>query len=210
MQLSKQWRLIARIIQPIQWKPHLSRAEGGEFGLGDMTPTLFLSPVPRGTLAWGAGPKFIIPTATDRILGQGKFSIGPEFALFLQPRHWTYGILISNVWSVAGSGGRANVNQMQVQYFLSYRLGRGWDITTSPIITANWNASSGNVWTVPFGGGLGKIVHFGSRPAKASAQFYRNSVRPSGASSWGMRLQIEFLFPKRKKQQTGTTQAGTA
>ena len=198
IQLSKRWRLIARIIQPIQWQPYLSRGHGGEFGLGDVTPTFFLSPVPRGTLAWGAGPKFIIPTATDRILGQGKFSIGPEFALFVQPGHWTCGILISNVWSVAGSGGRANVNQMQVQYFLSYRLGKGWDIATSPIVSAKWNASSGNVWTVPFGGGVGKIVRFGSRPAKVSARFYRNSVRPSGASPWGLNLQIEFLFPKRR------------
>jgi hypothetical protein len=210
MQLSKQWRLIARIIQPIRWQSYLSRREGGEFGLGDMNPTFFLSPAPRGTLAWGAGPTFIIPTATDRILGQGKFSIGPEFAFFLQPGHWTYGILISNVWSVAGSRGRANVNQMQLQYFLTYRLGNGWDITTSPIISANWNASPGNVWTIPFGGGPGKIVHFGSQPAKVSARFYRNSMRPSGASPWGMRLQIEFLFPKRREQEAGTAQAGMA
>jgi hypothetical protein len=201
MRLSKDWRLVARIIQPIQWQPYLKRNGGGEFGLGDMNPTFFLSPAKWGTLTWGAGPTFIIPTATNRILGQGKFSIGPEVAVFVQPGHWTYGILISNVWSVAGSGGRPNVNQMQLQYFLSYRLKKGWDIETSPSISANWKASTGNVWTVPFGGGLGKIVHFGSRPTKLSAQFYPNAVRPSGAPSWSMRFQTEFLFPKRKTEQ---------
>jgi hypothetical protein len=210
LRLSKHWRLIARIILPIQWKPYLSRREGGEFGLGDMAPTFFLSPAPRGTLVWGAGPKLIIPTATDRILGQGKFSLGPEIALFVQPGHWTCGILISNVWSVAGSRGRADVNQMQLQYFLSYRLGKGWDISASPIVSANWKAKSGNVWIVPVGGGLGKIVHFGSQPAKVSTKVYRNSVRPSGASSWEMHLQIEFLFPKRRKQQTGNGTGGMA
>ena len=199
MQLSKKWRVIARIIQPIQWQPYTSRTEGGKFGLGDMNPTFFLSPVPRGKLAWGDGPTFIVPTATDRILGQGKLSIGPELAVFLQPGHWTVGTLISNVWSVAGSGGRRNVNQMQLQYFLTYRLKNGWEVETSPIITADWKSSGGNVWTIPLGGGLGKMVHINSRPAKVGAKFYSNVVRPSGASTWGMRLQTEFLFPKREE-----------
>ncbi len=200
MRISKDWRLITRILQPIQWQPYLSQKAGGEFGLGDMNPTFFLSPARRGILAWGAGPTFIVPTATNRILGQGKFSLGPELALFVQPGHWTYGTLISNIWSVAGSGGRPKVNQMQLQYFISYALKKGWDIETSPIITANWKASRGNIWTVPVGGGLGKIVHFGSRPTKVSVQFYPTAVRPSGAPSWSMRLQTEFLFPKRSTQ----------
>ncbi len=201
IQFSKDWRLIARIIQPIQWQPYLGKNGGGEFGLGDMNPTLFLSSAKPGEVTWGFGPTFILPTATDRILGQGKFSIGPEFAFFLQPGRWTYGTLIGNAWSVAGSGGRPNVNQMQLQYFISYRLKKGWTVAMSPIITANWKASSGDIWTVPFGGGVGKITRFGSRPVKLSAEVYRNVARPSGASLWSMRLQTEFLFPKRRPRQ---------
>ena len=34
-----------------------------------------------------------------------------------------------------------------------------------------------------------------------TAQFYGNAVHPSGASPWGMRLQIAFLFPKFTKEQ---------
>ena len=34
-----------------------------------------------------------------------------------------------------------------------------------------------------------------------SAAFYGNPVRPPGTSSWGMRLQIAFLFPKLTKEQ---------
>ncbi len=198
MQLSKGWRLIARIIQPVQWQPYLSQTQGGKFGVGDMNPTFFFSPAPPKALTWGTGPTFIVPTATNRLLGQGKFSIGPEFALFVQPGHWTYGILISNVWSVAGSAARSNINQMQLQYFVTHQLTKSWEIATSPVIAANWNASSGDIWTVPVGGGLGKIIYLGSRPAKISAQFYRDAVRPSGAPAWSMRLQTEFLFATRK------------
>jgi hypothetical protein len=93
------------------------------------------------------------------------------------------------------------MNQMQLQYFITHFLKKGWDLETSPIVTANWKGRTGNVWTVPFGGGVGKIVHFGSRPAKLSAQLYRTAVCPSGAAPWSMRLQTEFLFPKRKQQE---------
>ena len=42
------------------------------------------------------------------------------------------------------------------QYFINYNIKKGWYITLQPIITANWRASSGNVWTVPVGGGWGE------------------------------------------------------
>jgi hypothetical protein len=48
----------------------------------------------------------------------------------------------------------------------------------------------------------GKIL-FRTRiqPVNLTAQFYGNAVHPPGASPWGMRLQIAFLFPKLTKQQ---------
>jgi hypothetical protein len=71
----------------------------------------------------------------------------------------------------------------------------------TPILTANWNAASGNVWTVPFGGGVGRIMKLGFQPVNITAQFYGNAVYPSGSSPWGMRLQIAFLFPKLSQKE---------
>jgi len=50
------------------------------------------------------------------------------------------------------------VNQILLQYFINYNLKKGWYIGWQPIITANWEARSGDVWTVPFGGGIGRIM----------------------------------------------------
>jgi hypothetical protein len=194
--LSDRWMLISRIIQPIVWQPYPTDTTGGEYGLGDMNPSFFLSPEKPGKVIWGAGPAFVIPTATNDVLGQGKLSMGPSGVLLAQPPHWTLGLLINNVWSVAGSGGRPSVNQMLLQYFINYNMKKGYFITASPILTANWKASSGNVWTVPFGGGLGRIMKLGFQPVSLEAQFYGNAVHPSGTSDWNMRLQIAFLFPK--------------
>ena len=139
--------------------------------------------------------------ATSDITGQGKFSLGPSVIVLAQPKHWTIGALANNVWSVAGSGSRPPVNQFLLQYFINYNMKKGWYLSMQPIITADWRASSGNMWTVPFGGGVGRIMKLGFQPVNLTAQFYGNAVYPDRTSPWGMRLQIAFLFPKLTKEQ---------
>jgi hypothetical protein len=209
--ISEKWMLISRIIQPIVWQPTPSANTGGEYGFGDMNPTFFFSPANPGKLIWGFGPAMVLPTATSTTLGQGKLSFGPSAVAPVQPGHWTIGVLVNNVFSVAGSPHRPYVNQMLLQYFINYNLKKGWYLTSAPIITANWRskgtgeASTGNdttggsVWTVPIGGGAGRIMRLGYQPVNISVNFYGNAVHPPGASSWGMRLQVALLYPKKPK-----------
>jgi hypothetical protein len=202
--ISKDWNLLVRWIMPIVYQP-VPNAPGtpetGEYGLGDMVPTFFLSPKKSGKLIWGAGPVFQLPTATNTFLGQGKLGIGPSVVLLTQPGHWTLGVLLNNVWSVAGSGSRPDVNQFLFQYFINYNLKKGWYLTWQPTLTANWEATNGNRWTVPFGGGVGRIMKIGYQPVSLTAQFFGNAVHPEGTPAWTMRLQIAFLFPKLTKEQ---------
>ena len=211
VRLSEKWMLISRTIQPIVWQPAPAANAGGQYGFGDMNPTLFLSPAKPGKLIWGFGPAIVLPTATSTALGQGKLSFGPSAVALVQPGHWTIGALVNNVFSVAGSPHRPYVNQMLLQYFVTYNLKKGWNLNTGPIITANWRnkgsgeASTGNdttggsVWTVPLGGGVGRVMRLGYQPVNLSLNFYGNAVHPPGASSWGMRIQIALLYPKRPK-----------
>jgi hypothetical protein len=209
--LSPHVMMISRIIQPIVWQPYSAQTTGGEFGFGDMSPTFFLSPANPGKLIWGVGPAWVFPTATNQLLGQGKVSIGPSVVALVQPGHWTLGALTNNVWSFAGSGSRPAVNQFLLQYFVNYNLKKGWFLTSSPILTANWNnkasldaanggdTTSGGRWTIPFGGGAGRITRLGPQPVNIAVNFYGNAVHPSGASSWGLRLQIALLYPQKPK-----------
>lgn len=195
--LSNDWMLVSRIIQPVSWQPYPERASGGQFGLGDMNPTFFLSPRNPGNLIWGAGPAMVIPTATNRILGLGEFCMGPSAVVLAQPGNWTIGALVSNVWSVAGvDGSRPSVNRMSLQYFVSYILKDDWYLSSSPTLSADWTASRGNQWLVPVGGGIGKLVLFGTKPVDFFAGFYGNVVKPDGGPSWQMLLQMTLLFPK--------------
>jgi hypothetical protein len=200
--LNADWNLITRVITPIIYQPTVSQPlNQGANGLGDMNPTFFLSSANPGKIIWGVGPTFILPTATNPILGQGKWSAGPSIVVLAQPRNWTLGALVNNAWSFAGQSGRPNVNQMLFQYFINYNLKKGWFITWQPILTANWEATNGGRWVVPLGGGVGRITKIGFQPVLITTQFYGNAVHPPGASPWNMKLQISFLFPKLAKQQ---------
>jgi hypothetical protein len=165
--ISKDWNLLVRWITPVVYQP-IPNAPGapetGAYGLGDMLPTFFFSPKNPGKLIWGAGPVFQLPTATSPYLGQGKLGLGPSFVVLTQPGHWTLGVLANNVWSVAGSGTRPDVNQFLLQYFINYNLKKGYFNTWQPTLTANWEATNGNTWTVPYGGGLGRIMKLGNQP----------------------------------------------
>jgi hypothetical protein len=198
--ISSYWKVIVRIVQPVTWQPYPNQNTGGEYGFGDMAPDFFFSPRHPGKLMWGIGPAFAIPTATNNVLGQGKFSMGPSAVVLVQPGKWTIVNLVNNVWSVAGSGSRPPVNQMLDQYFITRNLKKGWYVTSAPIITANWNASKGNVWTVPFGGGVGRVQKLGNQPVNWKVEFFGDAVHPQSGSPWSMRLTLALLYPKYSKK----------
>ena len=154
--LNKDWNLITRTIMPIINQPSPATGIPSAFGLGDINPSLFLSPANSGKLIWGAGPTLTFPTATASVLGDGKWQAGPSLVLLTMPGHWVIGALANNQWSYAGWG-KNNVNALLVQPFINYNFPDGWYVASSPIITANWVAASDNRWTLPIGGGSAKF-----------------------------------------------------
>jgi hypothetical protein len=69
-------------------------------------------------------------------------------------------------------------------------------LNSSPIITANWNAPSGQKWTVPIGGGFGRVFKIDDQAYNASIQLYYNVVRPDNTADWNLRATLALLFPK--------------
>ncbi|MCP3061828.1 neuromedin U [Myxococcus sp. K38C18041901] len=199
--LTRDFNVITRVILPILYQPDLGDGEGGTFGLGDTSATFFLSPKKPGAVIWGVGPAFLLPTATNEVLGTGKWSVGPSAVALIQPEPWSIGVLANNVFSVFGGDDRATVNQLLLQYFISYNLPKGWYLTSSPLLTANWEAPSGEKWTVPFGLGAGKVFTVGKQALNGSVAAYYNAIRPDlpGAAQWQLRVQLSFLFPLKKK-----------
>lgn len=197
--LSNDWILITRTIIPVIQVPDLTPGIKGTAGLGDIQESLFLSPTKAGPggIIWGAGPAISYPTATESILGTKKLSVGPNVVALKIQGHWLFGTLAQNLWSVEGPSARPDVNQMLVQPFVNYNMRHGWYLTSSPIITANWEVRPGQRWTVPVGGGVGRIVHFGKMPVSIYSQLFRDVERPDGTTHWSARFDMTFLFPKK-------------
>jgi len=186
--------LIIRTIVPIIRQP--IGATGSQWGLGDINMSVFLTPARPGSVVYAGGLATGLPTATDDVLGTKKLSIGPSFLVMVQPGPWTIGALVQNTWSVAGDDARADVNLLFSQIFITRNLQDGWYVNTAPIITANWEAASGDQWTVPLGLGVGKLTRFGSTPVNIQVGAYNYVVSPDGGPEWQFRAQVVLLFPK--------------
>jgi hypothetical protein len=145
---------------------------------------------------WGVGPSVTSPTATDPALGSGKLSIGPTAVILAQPSWGSLGMLVRQLWSVAGPDGRMDVNNGLIEPFVNYNLPDGWYLISDSVLTVNWEAKSGQKWTVPLGGGVGKLFKIGDQPMNARVESYYNVVRPDAGPKWTIGFQLQFLFPK--------------
>ena len=194
--LNSEWNVITRTIMPIIKQPVLSTTSDNTWGIGSTSFTALLSPANPGPLIWGVGPAFQIPTTTDDQLGSRKWGAGPSVVLLTMQGPWVYGAIANQVWSIDGSNNRPNTSTFFTNIFLNYNLAHGWYIASQPIITADWQASAGNKWTVPVGGGIGKIQRIGGLPFNLQVAAYSNVVRPNTGGDWELRLQIALLLPK--------------
>jgi hypothetical protein len=190
--------VINRLILPVKYQGEVVSGIGDQWGLGDLSYTAFFSPAAAGKVTWGIGPSFLFPTATDDRLGSGKWSAGLGAVILTTTNKWVIGALAQNVWSFAGDDQRSDVNFLLAQYFLNYNIENGLYLTSAPIITANWEAESGNQWTVPLGGGVGKLFRMGQMPVDAQVQAFYMIEKPDGGADWSLRLQFKMLFPKSR------------
>lgn len=174
----------------------------GATGLGDTTFTSLFSPVSSEHFSWGFGPTFVFPSDTlftsiedrrSRQLGSGKFSIGPSAMMVKQSELWTLGLNVKQIWSVLGNDSRHSVSQMELKPFVNYNLANGWYLASDMNLVANWNNSQ--PWTVPVGGGVGKVFAIGNQKVNTRVESYYNVVRPNQAPDWSAGMTVQLLIP---------------
>jgi hypothetical protein len=190
--LGEKINLVNRIIAPIITQPSATE-NSSTTGLGDVSWTAWLSPSEAGKIVWGVGPVLQLPTSSSQEFGSGEFGVGPSVVALTIIDKWVAGIVVNNVWTF----GDVSENKFLFQYFVNYNLPKALYIVSAPIMTANWNAASGQQWTIPFGGGIGKVFKLGNLPVNFNAQMYYNVQKPDGVGEWQSRIQLQFLFPKK-------------
>ena len=193
--ITDNFNLIARVVLPIITQYNITGAGQKESGLSDAVVSAFLSPKnTKNGFTWGAGPAFLVPTGTDDFLTTKKFGVGPTAVALRQAKGWTLGVLVNQIWSVAGSSDRPDVNQMFVQPFMAHNWKNGAGLGIAAEYTQNWEANTSSVWLIPNVSGLTSI---GSQKISLAIGPRINIIAPeSMRADWGWRAVVVFLFPK--------------
>ena len=182
---------------PVLGKIQVFPGSSNKFGLGNIQYQGFISPANPGKVTWGLGPVFEFPTNTNSRLGTDTWSIGPTMVVLTMPGKWVLGFVTQNIWDFAGKSGEPSVSRFTFQPILNYMIGEGWYLTSGPVIAANWEASSGEKWTVPVGGGGGRLMRFGEQPIDFKLASYWYADAPRFGPDWNLQFTVKFLFPKK-------------
>jgi hypothetical protein len=172
--------------------------DGRTTGFGDMYYVGLFAPKKGikleggGSFLWGAGFDLGFPTASDDILGTGKWTAGPSGLAVYMGKTWKIGGLVQQYWDYAGDDDRDDVNVMNFQYFIFYSIDDVTSIGAAPNIIANWEQNGDNAWTIPIGIGVSRTFQFGKVPVRFGAEVHYSVVQPDDVpgAEWDFRFYV--------------------
>ena len=193
--LSPKINLIARMVLPVIDQHDITGEGSNQTGLSDATITGFFAPVStKNGVIWGAGPAFLVPTGTNDFLTTKKWGIGPSALVLKQSNGLTFGFLVNQIWSFAGSKDRPDVNQMFLQPFFAKNFKSGAGLGLNAEITSNWQAHTTTAFLNPIVTGITKLgtqtISLGVGPRIPLA------APPGSKTDFGLRAVLTFVFPQ--------------
>ena len=193
--LTEDYSLITRYILPVITQHDTAGAGTQQSGLADTLVSGWISNAKvKNGVVWGLGGAFLLPTATDDLLATKKFSIGPTAIVLKQASGWTYGALVNQIWSVAGSEDTADVDQMYLQPFVTYNWKSGTGLTVNSELTQSWADSTTTAFVNIMAGGL---LRFGGQIVQVQVGPRIPVAAPEGSKAdFGVRTAVIFVFPK--------------
>ena len=158
-------------------------------GLGDTVVMSLAAPNRNDGLIWGVGPTMIIPTASEDLLGQDEWQMGPAALVarlgnsnsdITSIESWNVGILAQHWWDVNGD---TDISQSDIQYFANFKAGATGLIGMTPNIQINWERDGKDRFTVPVGLGYIGMTKIGPMPVRwgVEAQYY--VMKPDASSN---------------------------
>jgi len=192
--LTDDWTLFARpILAFVNSTPYVG-ASGHDHrttAFGDSVFAFALAPHPLigGHLVLAAGPSFIFPTATENLIGQHTWQLGPDVGAVWLGKHFIAYAFPQQWFKIGGSGPKTN--QLSALLDFTYFFKGGWSIGTEPNILVNWQAPSGQRVTLPVGPQVGKMCKCGHTPTLFQLQLEYYPLHPTiYGPKWNIQLQI--------------------
>jgi hypothetical protein len=194
--ISKNWMVISRTIVPVVVVPRLSATDGVDYGLSNIQPEFYLSPVHTGKFIWGVGPQLWLPTATDKTLGINKWGGGPTTVGLYRTGHWLGGALVNNEFAGVN---HEHENLMTINGFLYYNFKHGW---YRGVVSHRDCGLDGreraNAGPFRLAAAQANSSRSASQPLNARAQFFNDVRTTAGGPDWQLQTQLQFLFIRHK------------
>lgn len=144
---------------------------------------------------WGAGVDVTFPTASQPVLGDGNWAVGPLFVLV-----YTEGPIVGGFIATQSFSESSLYQRFFFEPFFNYNFTKGilkeWFIAASGEFQADWEAYSDNRWSNRFGVGPGKNLKLFGQLIQVKTRFAPYLNAPPSGSNWQFQLQVNMLFPK--------------
>ncbi len=167
---------------------------GTTWGLSDIITQVFFAPKTESNWKWGAGPQISWDTHTDSMLKGPGWGAGVAGVLTgsLTPAV-SLSFIVGNLWAFQGD---FNTLLLQPMLFYNFDSVPGAYIGYNAVITADWKADSGNIWTVPLGSVVGRTFDMGGGYGlDLMVGAYANVAKPEGGPDWSLKFGVNFLLP---------------
>ena len=200
------WILAHRVHLPLVWQPVVVARTGGTYGLAGLRYEMLLAPVTSGAWSGGLGFGLQFPTESDYTIGDHKWAAGPSGALSWSRGAVHAGVAATQLWTYASSGGYPTVDRLTLEPTLSLDLPAGFYLLSAPSVVADWKRPAADRWTIPVGGGVGKVFAPGGTRVALTLQGYWTARGPTESwttqhpytapPDWTIRAGIALLFAR--------------
>jgi len=192
------WGLAHRIQFPLVWQPEVVARYGGTYGLGDLGYELYAAWPSAGGLSFGGGLALVLPTGSDRRVSDSKWEVGPALALGSSWGPISLSVAARQLFTLASTHTAPDVNRLVIQPSLTWALRSGWYLVSAPRFQADWDAASSERFTIPLGGGAGRILGVAGQRLALSLEAYAHVAPRSGNPhpDWTLRAALSLLYPR--------------
>lgn len=180
--------LILRFELPLSWA-HVS--DVGVSGLGDAYGQFLLVPHATRKFLWVAGSGFLMPTATDRLLGTGKWVAAPLVVPVWRLSRGLFLVKVQNFTSFAGDSDRRHINHLLITPLLIRTVGQNFWILIDTETKTDWEADGRT--------GVKSGFQFGRRAGRAYGFWVKPEVwwGPNRDGDWN--LKFGLLWYQRRR-----------
>ncbi len=118
-------------------------------GLGDVSFSLTATQFVRGPWSFGTTFEFVLPTATDDVLGTGKVQFSPSvYMVYMPENNFFFSLGYKQYWSTVGADRRPDINKGRIRSVIGYLSDSKWWAMIDPRYTIDYE-NSGNVLFAP-------------------------------------------------------------